>query len=271
MKAIIKGMITPLYATPSKSAELIDEVLYGMIVTVIEKVDKDWFYIETPYAYKGYCHGDNLCFEEERLNSWLNDAHHVVNQGFADILTQPKIQSSILATLVRGSTIQFVEKLKAEAQWVKVRLVTGEIGYTRGQWLKAKVNEQLLNEEEFRDKVVETALSYLTTPYRWGGKTPLGIDCSGLCSMAYYLNGVVIYRDARIVEEFPIKEIPYEEIKKGDLIYFPGHVAMYMGNDFYIHSSIGGNEVNINSLNKNHHHYREDLAISITAVGSLFK
>ena len=271
MQAIVKEIIAPLYATPSKSAELIDEVLYGMTVTVIEKVKEDWFYIETPYAYKGYCYIEDLFFEEPLLNNWSNSAQHIVFQGFADILTEPKIQSSILKTLVRGSVIRFIEKVEEETEWVKIQLVTGETGFTRGQWISEKINEQILSEAVFRDKVVNTALSYLTTPYRWGGKSPLGIDCSGLCSMAYYLNGVVIYRDARMMEQFPIKEIPFDEMKKGDLIYFPGHVAMYMGNDLYIHSSLGGNEVSINSLNKNHHHYRKDLATTITAVGSYFK
>lgn len=135
-------------------------------------------------------------------------------------------------------------------------------------WEKLELNGVL--EEDFRNRVVQTALSYLTTPYRWGGKSPLGIDCSGLCSMAYMLNGVVIYRDAKIVDRFPIKEINIEHIQKGDLLYFPGHIAMYMGDDLYVHSSLGGNEVSINSLNKNHINYREDLATTITAVGSLF-
>ena len=43
------------------------------------------------------------------------------------------------------------------------------------------------NEQEFRDSIIKTALSYLGTSYRWGGKTTLGIDCSGLCQMAYLL------------------------------------------------------------------------------------
>ena len=70
--------------------------------------------------------------------------------------------------------------------------------------------------------------SYLGAQYRWGGKTPLGIDCSGIVSMAYLLNGVTIYRAAAIKSGFALHEISLEAAKPGDLLFFPGHVAMYL-------------------------------------------
>ena len=48
--------------------------------------------------------------------------------------------------------------------------------------------------------------------------------------MAYMLNGIIIYRDAKIIEGFPMHAIDISEMKPGDLIFFPGHVAMYIGN-----------------------------------------
>ncbi len=171
--------------------------------------------------------------------------------------------------MVKGSFVTLASDSELDNEWSKVKLATGEVGYTRSYWIR-KSNIENVSEEEFRENVVQTALSYLTTPYRWGGKSPLGIDCSGLCSMAYMLNGVLIYRDAKIVEGFPIKVIPLDQIQKGDLLYFPGHIAMYVGDGLYVHSSLGGNEVSINSLNEKHPHYRKDLATSITAVGTLF-
>jgi cell wall-associated NlpC family hydrolase len=110
------------------------------------------------------------------------------------------------------------------------------------------------------------------TQYRWGGKSTLGIDCSGLCQMAYMLNGIIIYRDAKIMEGFPIHEIPFEEVKPCDLLFFPGHVAMYMGNGKYVHSTgkNGSDGVVINSFNPKDSDFREDLYQSLKAVGSIF-
>ena len=263
-------MIANLHAEPNSKSEVIDEGLYGMVVEIVEQLENDWVYVKTPYRYEGFCKVEDLLLDLEKVDAWQQKATYGVCQGYADILLEPKIQSAKLETLVRGSIIQVLPNKELKKEWAMIQLATGEVGYTRSHWIGEKLKFNDVSEEVFREQVVQTAISYLGTPYRWGGKSPLGIDCSGLCSMAYMLNGVVIYRDAKIVAGFPIKEINMEQIQKGDLLYFPGHIAMYMGDDFYVHSSLGGNEVSINSLNNEHPHYREDLATTITAVGSLF-
>ena len=90
--------------------------------------------------------------------------------------------------------------------------------------------------------------------------------------MSYLLNGVVIYRDANIVEGFPVHEIPRAEMKPGALLFFPGHVAMYLGDGRYIHSTAknGSDGVVINSLDPEDPDYRADLDQGMTAVGSIF-
>ena len=75
-------------------------------------------------------------------------------------------------------------------------------------------------EEAFRESIVQTAYSYLGTQYRWGGKTACGIDCSGLAFMSYFRNGILIWRDAAIKEGYPVHEIPIEQAKPGDLLFF---------------------------------------------------
>ena len=100
----------------------------------------------------------------------------------------------------------------------------------------------------------------------------MGIDCSGLVSISYLLNGVVIWRDAQIQEGFTVRHIPRGAMGPGDLIFFPGHVAMYLGEGRYIHATAraGSDGVVINSLDPAAPDYREDLAQSLTAVGSIF-
>lgn len=90
----------------------------------------------------------------------------------------------------------------------------------------------------------------MARPTRWGGKTPAGIDCSGLCSMAYLLCGISIWRDSELKEGYPIHPAHVSDMRVGDLVYFPGHVALYLGNGEYIHSTAraGDNGVVINSF-----------------------
>ncbi len=270
MNAIVITMIANLHAKPDSASELIDEVLYGMPVQIIEELATNWVRIETAYRYEGYCEKKHLLIDDLKTSAWVLNAQQVIHQRFADVLYEPKIQSSKMMTLVKGSIVQVIANEALNKEWAAIQLATGELGYIRQQWLHPKVAENSLEEHAFRENVVQTALSYLATPYRWGGKSPLGIDCSGLCSIAYMLNGVTIFRDAKIVEGFPIKEIAFDGMQKGDLLFFPGHVAMYLGQSLYVHSSLGGNEVNINSLDKQHAVYRDDLATTITGVGSIF-
>ena len=128
------------------------------------------------------------------------------------------------------------------------------------------------SEEAFRNALAEQAKKYLGTEYRWGGKSGRGIDCSGLVSSAYMQCGVLIYRDAKLVEGWPMHKIPLEQAKRGDALYFPGHIALYLGEGRYIHSTgaarSGG--VVLNSLDPADPLYREDLVKSLYAVGSLF-
>lgn len=132
--------------------------------------------------------------------------------------------------------------------------------------------DALRSEEAFRKSIVQTAYSYLGTQYRWGGKTACGIDCSGLAFMSYFRNGILIWRDAAIKEGYPVHEIPIEQAKPGDLLFFPGHVAIYLGNGRIIHAT-GHPEsscVTVNSLWEGEPGYREDLKNSLCAAGSIF-
>ena len=104
----------------------------------------------------------------------------------------------------------------------------------------------------------------------------MGIDCSGLAFMSYLMCGILIYRDARIMPGFPVREIPMgnpaETAKKGDLLFFPGHVAISLGEGRFVHSTAypGCGCVTVNSLNEEDPDYREDLKERLIAVGSIF-
>ena len=84
--------------------------------------------------------------------------------------------------------------------------------------------------------------------------------------------GILIYRDARIADGFPIHEIAREDMKPADLLFFPGHIALYMGDGRYCHSTgrAGDDGFTINSLIPSAPDYRADLAEKITQVGSYF-
>ncbi len=138
--------------------------------------------------------------------------------------------------------------------------------------LQSEADNKEADEDDLREKIVQTAQSYLGTQYCWGGKSTVGTDCSGLAFMSYFMNGILIYRDAQIQEGYPIHEIPYEKVKKGDLLFFPGHVAVSLGEDRFVHSTghTGDFGVVYGSLQENDEGYRPDLKASLQHCGSLF-
>lgn len=272
MRAIVNAPICPLISQPRADCPLTDEALFGMSVEVLEETTPQYWKIRTPYRYEGFAPARCLISGDEGATAWAALPKRVIlHKTFADVMTHPKVQSWPITTLPLGAIVAPVGK--AENGWQPVALPDGREGYLRESLLGTYYESPIdLPEGALRQRLVDTALLYARTQYRWGGKTPLGIDCSGLVSMAYLLNGIVIYRDAHIREDFPIRSIDPKDIKPGDLLFFPGHVAMYMGDGRYLHSTgkAGSDGVTINSLYPDAPDFRPDLPEKLTAVGSYF-
>ncbi|MDF2473895.1 MAG: hypothetical protein K0R21_1677 [Anaerocolumna sp.] len=279
MKGIANKTIVSIYGVPDKNTTFIDELLYGMEVTILEEATEpcpsEWIKIETEYRYTGYVLRKELILENidgTLYYDWKKSYKKRMIQAHIDVLSEPKVQGIILQEVTRGGLIAFVGGVQEHPGWIEVKLVNGKIGYTKAKFVNDIYEKPTGTEEEIRCRVIETAKMYLGTQYRWGGKSPLGIDCSGLTSISYLINGINIYRDADIVEGFPVRKILFENRKPGDLLYFKGHIAMLLDEYRYIHSTAhsGSDGVVINSLCPDDADYRKDLATGILATGSVF-
>lgn len=272
---VVKEAVLQLKEHPSTDSQTVDEVLYGMEVLIREKTaNGGWVSVETAYGYQGFVQAAGLECREWSTRKWQKLSKYVVTAPSADIYEVPGYQNPYLMTLPRGSLVASVAA-DGQAGWQQVRMIDGRGVYIRKSQLRplSETHYSIQKEEErLRESLVRTALSYLHTPYRWGGKTSWGIDCSGLCSMVYLLHGIYIYRDAKIKEGYPVKEIPVCSVKPGDLLYFPGHMALYIGYFQYVHATgrMGQDGVVINSLNHTADNYRRDLAATVTMAGSIF-
>lgn len=243
-------------------AELSDEGWYGQRAEVLQDYG-EYCRVRMEYGYEGYILRKHLCRWEYGPGTMQ------VRSPFMDVMESPSYQGRRRLTLPRGAV---VEPQGDEGPWRRLRLAGGGQGYCRAAHLAPMVSPKDMPEEELRQAIVQTALSYLGTPYRWGGRTPAGVDCSGLCHGAYLINGVAIYRNSSIQEGYPVKEIPPDSLAPADLIYFPGHVALYLGEGSYIHATgrAGEDCVRLNSLEPSAPDYRADLAECIACAGSIF-
>ena len=264
-----------------------DEIFMGWAVEILEEKD-GVCRVTTHHGYKGYMDAAQLLRISEKELRERDEKKEIcyLQTGLTDVMDIPKVEGRVLTSLTRGS---FVRPLsEKEGGYQRIRLSGGQEGYVPEKSLKKRQDTDRFlyeagwdfhlqrlpegtAEESFRKKVTDTARSYLGTQYRWGGKSAQGIDCSGMAFMSYFLNGILIYRDASIQKEFPIKEIPLEKIKPADLLFFPGHVAMYLGEGKYIHSTAYRESFGcvINSLRPEDEDYRADLKEKLTMAGSL--
>lgn len=271
--------------------EITDELLMGWAVGILEEAS-GWCKVVTHYGYMGYLKRNAVIFcSEEALEQRDNSGQTVfISRGFADVLKEPKVQGEILVTLARGAFVTVCAE--QENGYRQIKLADGRVGYVPciayecrrdndgylyeenpADYFMGQVKWYPWQENSVRERLVCYAKRYLGTQYRWGGKTPLGIDCSGLTFMSYLMSGILIYRDAKLKQGYPVQEISRTAMKMGDLLYFPRHIAMYIGGCQYIHST--GNPRSfgcvINSLSEEDWNYRKDLAESLYAVGSVFE
>jgi murein DD-endopeptidase len=100
-----------------------------------------------------------------------------------------------------------------------------------------------------RARVARTAVAMIGTPYRYGGSSPRGFDCSGLVTYSYAKAGIFgLPRTASGLER-EARPIPLDELEPGDLLFFhlsgkkTSHVAIYVGDHAFVHAPSGGKRV----------------------------
>lgn len=264
--AVIRSSIASMKLHPRLDSETADEVLHGMVVEVLDR-DGEWYSVRTHYDYEGYIHKDDMVIDDEKSKEWQQGSY-IMWKPVADVMSGPGYKHQVIITLTRGALIKHTGII--EDKWEKVGLADGSPGWIRAGFARQVEKLSLKREEErVRANLVNTALDYLGTQYRWGGKSPLGIDCSGLASMAYMLNGFIIPRDAGPQDEYLIN-IDRKAAKPGDLYFFPGHVAICIGGGKFVHATGTAGYVLINSLNPGDEEYREDLDKSLYSTATIF-
>ena len=213
--------IVPMRIEAVDQAEMVNQILFGEHFKVLE-VRKKWSKVRLAHdSYEGWVCNKQWIEIEKDIYKQLDKEVATIAIDILDIISkdhhQPIVIGSILPSFKSGHALINNEMYRFDG------LTTA--GFTK------------------KEKLVENALMYLNAPYLWGGRSPLGIDCSGFTQMVYRLQGVDLPRDAYQQAEVGTTLSFVEESEAGDLAFFDNnkeritHVGIILENNHIIHAS----------------------------------
>lgn len=237
--------VTGLRGEPSSGSELLSELLGGWQLEWLRAQDR-WAFVRQPDGYLGWVYSPYLAEEAPR------DPTDMVVEPVA-LLRDSAAPDGSIATRIPAGTAVAVTSFADD--WACV-----ELPGLPGGWLPRAALRPLRSlptgAAERREQMVEDAFQFIGVPYRWGGVTALGIDCSGFVQMLHRMVGVTIPRDADI--QMAAGERVEPPLEPGDLLFFGSegdhrrisHVGMSLGGWQMIHSSGSRNGVYLDDLDE---------------------
>jgi hypothetical protein len=200
-----------IYKRASRLSEVISQILYGEKFKILSK-RKDWVKIQTSFDnYVGY-------IKNEKYNKIHKPTYKVYSLK-ADIFSKPNNKTK--------NSLPFASKLSI------IHENKNFIQFDENKWLKKKDIKKIDHKEKDFLKILRL---FLKTKYVWGGKTFNGIDCSALLQLFYYYNNFFYPRDTKDQIKYSRKQLKRKVFKKGDVIFWKGHVAVCIDSKKLIHA-----------------------------------
>lgn len=216
---ICTNVFIPLRSSPSHRAEMTSQILFGERFKILESA-ASWLRIETEYdSYKG----------------WIDNAHAGYDK-FTETETGIITVRELVCIKEDGSRILVYpgsELFNLSDDFSSFRICEADFQIEGG------CAEKFVPSATF----TETALEFLNSPYLWGGRTPGGIDCSGLVQIVCKIHGIKMPRDAARQAELGTMISFFGEAQPGDLLFFSGesgnitHTGILLAMDKIIHAS----------------------------------
>ncbi|ELY92301.1 NLP/P60 protein [Natrialba hulunbeirensis JCM 10989] len=264
--------VVSVRGNPEEDAEQVTKALYGESLTAYDGRD-GWRRVRTADGYLGWVVEEALC-EPGVIDEWGPDA--AVATAPADVLGDEgrDPDSTVDLDTVPAGVECRIESSGTDSEssgTVSEATNQGELVVSFRTGATARFPADAVRETTglgTGDDVVSVASQFLETPYEWGGMTSDGIDCSGLVRIAYAAIGILVPRDADQQSTLGTA-VDRDELEPGDLLFFPGHVAISLGGDDYIHAYGSDDGVTINSLDPDDEQYVESLDESMTATKRL--
>jgi hypothetical protein len=211
---------TPLFRNPSLTSETVSEVGFGEVVTTY---DARGGFVRVAAQHDGY-----LGWVPASALGSLPEATHRFTNLRGHVFAGPEVAAARRLELAYGAALRVLDE---KGGWSKIALEDGE-GYVWTGALEPLARSYAPTPEA----VTRLALRFLETPYLWGGVSAWGLDCSGLVGTVFRAFGVALPRDADQQSECGLEVSP-AEVRAADLLFFPGHVAIALDAECFVHAN----------------------------------
>ena len=205
------GNFSNIYRNPSRKSEVTSQIIYGEKFKILTK-NKNWIKIKTLFDnYRGFIKNSKYI---EKFSP-----NYKVSSLKAKIYKKPGIRTK--SWLPFASKLSVFEKNR---NYVKI---------DKNKRIKKVDIKKLIHKENNFIKIFK---KFLNVKYVWGGKTFQGIDCSALLQIFFYYNSSFYPRDTKDQIKYTKKNSKKRKFKKGDIIFWKGHVAMCLNSKQLIHA-----------------------------------
>lgn len=211
----VTAPVLPLRREPRFDSTLDTEALLGETVTVYDE-SEGWAWVQIARdSYVGYV-------PSEGLGSRIVPPTHRIAALRTYIFPQPDSKSPPLALLSLNALIS------ASGMYGKfLALASGGFVYA----------PHVVPVGETAADFVAVAEAFLGTPYLWGGRTSVGLDCSGLVQLAAEAVGIVVPRDADMQAAEIGERVESTRLRRGDLVFWEGHVGIMTSGKDFLHAN----------------------------------
>ena len=221
----------PVRTEADERSEMVTQLLFGETFKILEEQPK-WYRIKIDMdGYEGWIDSKMATLIDEPLYRKMQQAVFVASQSL---------------NVVQCLDEEFPQMVYAASSFPQYNAehFVFQIGDKRYQWLNPDDDEEIEveYEESLQEKISSIALSYINSPYLWGGKTHWGIDCSGFVQAVYRILHINLLRDAsqQVLKGKTINMV--HETEPGDLAFFGTeenitHVGILLDTDEIIHAS----------------------------------
>ena len=252
--AVINASSVNFRSGPSLDHQIIAGLNKGAQVTLLEAGD-EWCLVSwnglTGYVNRDFVTSDALPLE-------LEETRGIVTGDCVNVRDIPSTEGGIVTKVYAGN---IVELLGLENGWYSVS-VNGAVGFICADYLREYSGS---TSSAIGEEVAALALSYLGTPYAYGGASAKGFDCSGFTMYVFSQFGYSLPHSATSQWNDSGEYVERSDLQPGDLVLFCdpsrsngkacSHVGIYIGNDEFVHASSGssGKYVRISSLTEDYY------------------